>query len=131
MDRLCSGEHKPETDRFASGKALTRLTYENKHMRHVCTSSAPLNFCMSATLFLILGNLDQQAAQADANQPIDVTSKRHLFLDDHLIASSTNVVRRIHPAEKSKSNPVIRSTEPWEEPLNVIYGSVIRDGQQY
>ena len=70
-------------------------------------------------------------AQPAGSGLIEVGAKKQLFLDDYLIASSTNIVRTIHPAEKSKSNPVIRSTEPWEEQLNVIYGSVIRDGQQY
>jgi hypothetical protein len=63
--------------------------------------------------------------------PIEVGPQKQLFLDDYLVASSTNIFRRIHPAEKSRCNPVIRQTEPWEDPFNILYGSVIRDGQQY
>src|SRR3954465_13659709 len=66
-----------------------------------------------------------------ANVSIEVGKQKQLFLDDYLIASTTNVVRRIHPAEKSKSNPVIRQTEPWEDSFNILYGSVIRDGEKY
>lgn len=70
-------------------------------------------------------------AGSPGSQPIDVGPRKQLFLDDYLVASTTNIVRRIHPAEKSKSNPVIRQTEPWEDPFNILYGSVIRDGQKY
>src|SRR5262249_44947222 len=63
--------------------------------------------------------------------PIELGPQKQLFLDDYLVASATNVFRRIHPAEKSKSNPVIRQTEPWEDPFNILYGSVIRDGDCY
>src|SRR5215471_10622068 len=62
---------------------------------------------------------------------IDVGHKKQLFLDDYLIASRTNVFRRIHPAEKFKANPVIRQSEPWEDSMNIVYGSVIRDGDKY
>jgi len=71
------------------------------------------------------------SAESPASAPIEVGSQKQLFLDDYLLASTTNIHRRIHPAEKSGSNPVIRQTEPWEDPFNILYGSVIRDGQQY
>lgn len=63
--------------------------------------------------------------------PIELGPKKQLFLDDYLIASKTNVTLRIHPAEKSRDNPVIRQTEPWEDPFNIVYGSVLRDGDKY
>ena len=62
---------------------------------------------------------------------IEVGVQKQLFLDDYLVASSTNVFRHIHQAEKSKNNPVIRQTESWEDPFNILYGSVIRDGEKY
>jgi len=43
----------------------------------------------------------------------------------------TNVTRRVQAAEKHEGNPVIWQTEPWEEKLNIVYGSVIRDGDRY
>jgi len=70
-------------------------------------------------------------AESPRSAPIEVGPQKQLFLDDHLVASATNIFRKIHPAEKSKSNPVIRQTEPWEDPFNILYGSVIRDGEQY
>src|SRR5262245_55029583 len=70
-------------------------------------------------------------AEAPRGNPIEVGKQKHLFFDDYLVASASNVVRRIHAAEKSKANPVIRQTEPWEDPFNILYGSVIRDGEKY
>src|SRR5262245_16802152 len=70
-------------------------------------------------------------AEPSGSAPIEVGLQKQLFLDDYLVASTTNVFRRIQPAEKSKSNPVIRQTEVWEDPFNILYGSVIRDGAQY
>ncbi len=62
---------------------------------------------------------------------ITVGSQKQLFLDDYLIASTTNVTRRVQLAEKFKGNPVLWRNEPWEDPFNVVYGSVIRDGDKY
>src|SRR5438477_4877704 len=70
-------------------------------------------------------------AESPGSATIEVGPQKQLFLDDYLVASTTNIFRRIHPAEKSRSNPVIRQTEPWEDPFNILYGSVIRDGEKY
>ena len=69
--------------------------------------------------------------ETPGSDPIEVGKQKQLFLDDYLVASTTSIFRRIHRAEKSKSNPVIRQTEPWEDPFNIVYGSVIRDGEKY
>jgi len=66
------------------------------------------------------------AANAAAG-PIRLNEKRRLFLDDHLVASMTNVTREIHPARKHPANPVVWPTEPWEGTTAVIYGSVIHE----
>src|SRR5436190_14653753 len=71
------------------------------------------------------------SGEAPKHDSIDVGSQKQLFLDDCLIASTTNISRHIHQAEKSKSNPVIRQTESWEDPFNILYGSVIRDREKY
>jgi hypothetical protein len=71
------------------------------------------------------------AAAAGADPPIALGREKQLFLDDFLIASTRDVKRRVQPAEKHAGNPVIRKTEDWEDPFNVLYGSVIRDGERY
>ena len=68
---------------------------------------------------------------AGAEAPIVVDEKRQLFLDDHLVASMTNVTRTIHPAQKYPVNPVLRPTEPWEEGVVILYGSVVKDGDKF
>src|SRR6266404_1146819 len=90
---------------------------------HSLTLFLSLSLYLSVPLFL--------RAESPESAAIEVGPQKQLFLDDYLVASSTNIFRRIHPAEKSRSNPVIRQTEPWEDPFNILYGSVIRDGQQY
>jgi hypothetical protein len=92
---------------------------------------ASLTFILALSLCQFLSLPLSLRAEFPANAPIEVGQKKQLFLDDHLIASATNISRTIHQAEKSKDNPVIRQTEHWEDPFNILYGSVIRDGQKY
>jgi hypothetical protein len=102
-----------------------------KHEDPVRVSPRSLALFMSLSLCHVFFVPVFLPAQSPASAPIEVGPRKQLFLDDYLIASTTNIVRRIHPAEKSKSNPVIRQTESWEDPLNVLYGSVIKDGDKY
>src|SRR6476620_6079 len=80
---------------------------------------------ISISLYLFFFMPLSLRAESPGNAPIEVGPQKQLFLDDYLVASTTNVFRRMHPAEKSRSNPVILQTEPWEDPLNILYGSVI------
>ena len=70
-------------------------------------------------------------AAAGAQAPISVGARKQLFLDDHLIASKTNITRRVHPARKFAGNPVIWPTESWEPAYALTWGSVIRDQGKY
>lgn len=67
--------------------------------------------------------------QADA--PITLDGARQLFLDDHLVAESQYVTRHVHAVEKHPDNPVLRATEPWEDGVAILYGSVLHDGDKY
>src|SRR6266699_2843283 len=81
-----------------------------------------LTLCVSLSLCQFFGvPLFLCAAESPGRASIEVGPQKQLFLDDYLVASTTNVFRRIHPAEKSGSNPVIRQTEPWEDPFNILY----------
>src|SRR5580765_4429075 len=75
---------------------------------------------ISVCQFLLVPRLLR--AETPGRAPIEVGTKKQLFFDDYLVASTTNISRRIHPAEKSKSNPVIRQTESWEDAFNILYG---------
>jgi hypothetical protein len=81
---------------------------------------------MHTTLLLTL--LELCALQ---QAPMVLGAKHELLLDDFLIASSRNVVRKVHPAEKHPANPLLRATEPWEGDAPIVYGSVLRDGQRW
>ena len=50
-----------------------------------------------------------------------------LFLDDHLIAWTQNVVRRIRLPIKHDGNPIVRAEYPWESRYMTLYGTVMRD----
>jgi hypothetical protein len=62
-----------------------------------------------------------------ADVPIVLDSRRQLFFDDYLIASTARVKRTTMQAEKFPGNPVLWPTETWEPPKAVIYGSILRD----
>lgn len=81
---------------------------------------------MTASTLLIASCL---LLQADA--PIVVDAAHRLFLDDHLIAESENVTRQVHAVKKFPGNPVLRATEPWENDVAILYGSVLHDGDKY
>ena len=102
-----------------------------KNDNHLRPASWRLALCALLSLCQLLCVPVVLRAEPPASAPIEVGPKRQLFLDDYLVARATNIFRTIHPAEKSKSNPLIRQTEPWEDPFNILYGSVIRDGGQY
>ena len=70
-------------------------------------------------------------AGVSSSSPITLDETKQLFLDDFLIASSTNVIRRIHPARKHPANPVIWPREEWEGAVALTHGSVIRDGDKH
>lgn len=70
-------------------------------------------------------------AASGADSAIPLSSKKQLFLDDYLISSASNVLRKIHPAQKFSGNPVVWSSEPWEGKFISLYGSVLEDEGKY
>src|SRR6267378_2097382 len=104
---------------------VTTISGAVRVMPHSLTLCISLSLCEFFWVPLVL------RAESPGGASIEVGPQKQLFLDDYLVASTTNIFRRIHPAEKYRSNPVIRQTEPWEDPFNILYGSVIRDGEKY
>ncbi|NLY03087.1 MAG: hypothetical protein GXY83_44115 [Rhodopirellula sp.] len=66
-----------------------------------------------------------------ADAPLALGATRELFLDDALIATSRNITRRVHSAEKHPGNPLLRPTESWEGEDAILYGSVLREEGKY
>lgn len=68
-----------------------------------------------------------------AEQLGDLTGPWQLFVDDHLIAESDNLVRVYHAFEKHAGNPVMTADKPWEGNAVYVYGTVLpnEDGQGY
>ena len=65
-----------------------------------------------------------------AQNTITLNSNHQLFLDDHLIAATSNITRKLKPVHKHSANPVIRPDLPWERPYTIIFGSVIYDEEE-
>ena len=64
-----------------------------------------------------------------AEPPIAPGTYRQLFVDDHLIASTT-LRRTPHAVEKYPGNPVLLPVKPWEGQYALLYGTVIRDEEE-
>ena len=62
----------------------------------------------------------------------DLTGTWQLFLDDYLVSSKENMVRKYHAFEKHAGNPVLVVDKPWEH--NVVSSGVVlpnEDGSGY
>ena len=70
---------------------------------------------------------------AFAARPVgDLTGPWQLFVDDYLVSSRDNIVRRYHAFEKYTNNPVLVVDQPWEH--NVVSCSTVlpaEDGKGY
>ncbi|MFH1268195.1 MAG: hypothetical protein ABIK89_20950 [Planctomycetota bacterium] len=78
----------------------------------------------------------QPVGAADPSQTVrDIGSRRQLFIDDYLIASTENLKRSFHPAVKH-GPPVMLPEHPWEGvgtapwPSVYLFGDVIRDEEE-
>ena len=69
--------------------------------------------------------------EANADTWVVLDEIRQLFLDDYLIDSMKNMTRTVHQASKHPDNPIVQPTEPWEDNIVLIFGSVIRDNGKY
>lgn len=60
--------------------------------------------------------------------PIDIGFETQLLFDDHLVADRNGFVTTLNPAVRGDSNPVLKTTEPWEGALRGA-PSVVKDDQ--
>jgi hypothetical protein len=58
---------------------------------------------------------DAAAEAPPAVGPLPIGTEAQLFIDDYVVQSTANLVRRINPLAKHEANPVIRPDQPWEE----------------
>ncbi len=66
-----------------------------------------------------------------ADWPVRVDASHQLFIDDYLIASTKEINRQVHQAQKHPDNPIMVSRKPWERfsatREGIIYQIVRRD----
>ncbi|MEX2172537.1 MAG: C45 family autoproteolytic acyltransferase/hydrolase [Pirellulales bacterium] len=79
--------------------------------------------CMA---YLVASLLFARATIAD-HDIIKLSGQPQLFLDDHLVATSTNLERRVEQPAKHPDNPVMVQDLPWEKRLIATYGTVLYD----
>ncbi len=100
------------------------------------TGSSVLNvrrrmFGIGCSVLLLLVLLSPSAALA-AKSLGDLTGPWQLFLDDYLVSSKENAVRRYHAFDKYTNNPIMVVDQPWEH--NVINCTTVlpaEDGKGY
>ena len=81
-------------------------------------------------MFLLL--LLSPSAALAAKSLGDLTGPWQLFLDDYLVSSKENAVRRYHAFDKYTNNPIMVVDQPWEH--NVINCTTVlpaEDGKGY
>ena len=65
-----------------------------------------------------------------AVEPVEVGNETQIFVDDALVASSSGVVRRVHPCRKL-DRPVMEPEKTWEQTgidqRIYVYGTALRD----
>ncbi len=70
------------------------------------------------------------AARDRENVPLlELSAGVQLFLDDHLIAASHNITRRLEQPRKHPRNPLIVRDQPWEKRFIELYGTVLYDAR--
>src|SRR5438552_15994711 len=91
---------------------------------------ALMGLTLEACLSTVAADPSSEALRR-VDAPILLDSRKQLFLDDYLISSTTNVTRTIEQAQKFPGNPVLSQSEIWESPMAILYGSVIRDRNEF
>ena len=68
-----------------------------------------------------------------ADWPVKISRERQLFIDDHLIADRTNLMRHLHQAVRHPANPVLRLREKlWEHSFgHSLFVLPTEDGADY
>lgn len=70
---------------------------------------------MTTVLFLLVPGLSAACLAVAARQePIALGPGPHLFVDDYLIAETSNLARTIHQPDKLPA-PILPKAEPWHE----------------
>lgn len=72
--------------------------------------------CLCAVLMVTVLAAGAERTRAGViKSPEQMTGPWQLFIDDHLVASRKNVVRRYHAFKKHPGNPLIVVDKPWEK----------------
>jgi hypothetical protein len=60
-------------------------------------------------------------------QPVDVGSRKQFFFDNYIVEDIWGVTRSVHAPVKHPANPILKATEPWEQPPGLELFQVLSD----
>ena len=86
-----------------------------------------VNYVAISILFVLATAGASPTAGETARVTDRMTGSWQLFIDDYLIASKTNVVRRYHQFRKHRGNPLIVVDRPWE--AHVVNSCTVLPGE--
>jgi len=103
-------------------------------MRSLTKDISTLRWCRRCALRLVLLLIACVTCEATwAEAPIDIGTRKQLFVDDYVIATTDNVHRVLNQPIKHAANPVIQLEPPQKvggEELVIVSGGVIFDKQE-
>ncbi len=82
---------------------------------------------LAGVVTLAVSATSSMAAEPGLQVSDQVTGPWQLFIDDYLVSSKTNVIRRYHPFRKHPDNPLIVVDRPWE--AHVVSGTTVLPGE--
>ncbi|MEX0613142.1 MAG: hypothetical protein WD229_13565, partial [Pirellulales bacterium] len=91
------------------------------------TRTCLLPVVCSCVSLLLVPAMSAEDVLADA--AVKLTNHPQLFLDDHVVAKTTNLKREIARPAKHPANPLIIQDLPWEKRLIATYGTVLYDSE--
>jgi len=91
----------------------------------------PIDWSLYPKALGILGNHQLMHPIDVGDWPLDVSSKRQLFIDDHVVHTIKGFRREFHRPVRHPDNPLVRPDKPWERTGNEGWGvnldTVLRD----
>ena len=131
VKRLNRDGYEPvlKNSRWCLLKREENLT-EKQERTEAMKSFTRLIVSVVAVVMCVLANRGRAAEETPT--PIDIGTRKQLFIDDYIVAETKGVFRTLNQPVKYKGNPLIRPRKPrtGEPELVIMGGSVIYDGEE-
>ena len=93
-------------------------------------SRRPHGFTLVAVVMCVLANRGRAAEETST--PIDIGTRKQLFIDDYIVAEIKGLFRTLNQPVKYKGNPILKAPKPKPggSELILLGGSVIYDEEE-